>query len=79
MTRAACGYSRLMHRYYIRSILDDKGISMAELARRLDVTPALVSATILGKRHSPKVLDALIVLGVPRQYLFDPRVEACGK
>ncbi len=76
MTRAVCGYSRHLHRYYIRSVLDDKGISMAELARRLGVTPAIVSATVMGKRHSPKVLDALVVLGVPREYLFDPRVEA---
>ena len=39
-----------------------------------------VSATILGKNHSERVLNALRSAGVPEKYLFDPRrVEAAGK
>ena len=46
---------------------------MSELGRRIGVTAELVSATVRGKRHSPKVLDALRREGVPEQYLFDPQ------
>ena len=73
MNRAACGIQRFACRYIIRSILDSHNISMAELGRRIGVTSESVSATVLGKRHSPKVLDALKAMGVPEAYLFDPR------
>ncbi len=72
MNRAACGIQRFACRYIIRSILDSHNMSMAEL-RRIGVTSESVSATVLGKRHSPKVLDALKEMGVPAAYLFDPR------
>lgn len=73
MNRTACGIQRFACRYIIRSILDSHGVSMAELGRRIGVTSESVSATVLGKRHSPKVLDALKEMGVPAAYLFDPR------
>ena len=47
---------------------------MSELGRRIGVTAELVSATVRGKKHSPRVLDALRDSGVPEQYLFDPRL-----
>ncbi|EEB33471.1 hypothetical protein DESPIG_01630 [Desulfovibrio piger ATCC 29098] len=46
---------------------------MAELGRRIGVTAEAVSATVLGKRHSPRVLEALRREGVPEECLFDPR------
>ncbi|WP_418169299.1 hypothetical protein [Akkermansia sp.] len=46
---------------------------MSELGRRIGVTAELVSATVRGKKHSPRVLDALRREGVPDWYLFDPR------
>ena len=50
------------------------------VAYELGISRASVSATILGKNHSARVLDALRSAGVPEKYLFDPRrVEAAGK
>ncbi|WP_446424057.1 helix-turn-helix domain-containing protein [Mailhella sp.] len=72
MTRAECARRRYLNRYKIRAILDDHGLSMSELARRIGVTAEAVSATIRGKRHSPKVLDALRSLGVPEKFLNTP-------
>ena len=43
------------------------------LAKALGCSGQAVSATILGKKHSPTVLDALRGLGVPEWYLYDPR------
>ncbi len=74
MTRSICGLRRFQYRYIIRSFLDDRGLSMAELGRRIGVSAETVSATVRGKRHSPKVLDALRREGVPEKYLFDPRL-----
>jgi len=73
MTRAECGRRRYQCRYQIRAVLDDRELSMAELGRRIGVSAEAVSATVRGKRHSPKVLDALRGKGVPEKYLFDPR------
>ena len=72
MNRSRCGLRRFQYRYIIRAILDDRGLSMAELGRRIGVSAEAVSATVRGKRHSPKVLEALRREGVPEQYLFDP-------
>lgn len=73
MNRTECGRRRYEFRYLIRAILDERALSMAELARRIGVSAEAVSATVRGKRHSPKVLDALRGEGVPDDYLFDPR------
>jgi len=43
------------------------------LAKVLGCSGQIVSATILGKKHSPTVLDGLKGLGVPEWYLYDPR------
>ncbi|MDR1659553.1 MAG: XRE family transcriptional regulator [Desulfovibrio sp.] len=43
------------------------------IADALKCSEPLVSMTIHGKRHSPRVLDFLRGIGVPEKYLFDPR------
>ena len=77
MTRAECGRRRYENRYKIRAILYDRGLNMTELARTIGVTIEAVSATIRGKRHSPKVLDALRSLGVPEKLLNTPIKADC--
>lgn len=72
MNRSRCGLCRFQYRYIIRAILEDRGLSMSELGRRIGVSAELVSATVRGKRNNAKVLDALRQEGVPEQYLFDP-------
>ncbi len=75
MTREECGRLRHEARYLIRAVLVERGLSMAELGRRIGVTAEAVSATIRGKRHSPRVLEALREEGVPERYLFDPSLK----
>ena len=40
--------------------------------KALAISQAAVSATILGKNHSARILSALRAAGVPEEYLFDP-------
>lgn len=78
MKRAVCGYSRFNYRHQIRARLLEQGLNMSQFAKNIGVSPEIVSATILGKRHCPQVLDALKEYGIPEQYLFDPRDDSIG-
>lgn len=73
LTRAECGTRRRFQSQLIRDALWRKGINSRQIARELGVSDEAVSATILGKNHSERVLDALRSAGVPERYLFDPR------
>ena len=71
---------RCFYSMRIPEALRRTGRSAAVVAYELGISRASVSATILGKNHSARVLDALRSAGVPEKYLFDPRrVEAAGK
>ena len=75
LSERRCFYSRR-----IQEALRRNGMRAAVVAYELGISRASVSATILGKNHSARVLDALRSAGVPEKYLFDPRrVEAAGK
>ena len=64
----------------IHEALRRNGQSAAVVAYSLGVSREAVSATILGKNHSARVLDARRSAGVPEKYLFDPRrVEVAEK
>ena len=71
--RRDCGDKRYAARYFIRTVLDEQGLSMQDVARRIGVSGEAVTATVRGRIHSPRVLDELRTLGVPEEYLFDPR------
>lgn len=80
MTRAKFGEQRCFWSMRIHEALRRNGRSAAVIAYELGISQAAVSATILGKNHSTRVLDALRSAGVPEKYLFDPRrVEATRK
>ena len=57
----------------IHEALRRNGSSAAVVAYELGISQSAVSATILGKNHSSRILDALRAAGVPEKYLFDPR------
>ena len=79
MLRADMAQKRCFFSLRIHEALRRNGRSATVLARELGVS-CEVSATILGKNHSPRVLDALRAAGVPEKYLFDPRrMERAGK
>ena len=63
----------------IHEALRRAGRSSSVIAHELGVSREAVSATILGKNHSARVLDALRAAGVPEKYLCDPRTELAGK
>lgn len=80
MLRADMAQKRCFFSLRIHEALRWNGRSATVLARELGVSCEAVSATILGKNHSARVLDALRAAGVPEKYLFDPRrMEAAGK
>ena len=71
--RAKLGEQRCFWSMRIHEALRRNGRSAAVIACELGVSQSAVSATILGKNHSGRVLDALRAAGVPEKYLFDPR------
>lgn len=66
--------SKVSHLIY-HFLRSEAGYSGARLAREIGCSNANVSKTITGVYHSIPVLDALRDLGVPEEYLFDPRKQ----
>lgn len=71
-----CGSKRRKKSLRIYEVLREKGLNGKELAKNINVSQQLVSQTITGISHNKKVLDALREIGVPEEYLFDPRKAA---
>lgn len=71
--RAKLGEQRCFWSMRIHEALRRNGRSAAVIAYELGISQSAVSATILGKTHSFRILDALRDAGVPEEYLFDPR------
>lgn len=53
-----------------------RGYNGSRLARELGCSNGLVSEVLSGRKHSPLVLDGLRRIGVPEEYLHDPRGDA---
>lgn len=73
ITRSQCGEERCFHSMRIYEVLKRQGMSCKAVALSLGITAAAVSATINGKNHSLRTLDYLSSIGVPDEYLCDPR------
>ncbi len=73
MKSPACGYQRFQYRHIIRAYLLEQGLSMRQFAKNIGVSAQAVSATVLGQKHCPQVLDALKGIGIAENYVFDPR------
>ena len=71
--RAKIGDQRCFYSLRIHEALRRNGRTATVIAYELKVSLSAVSATILGKNHSARILDALRDAGVPDKYLFDPR------
>jgi transcriptional regulator, putative len=78
MIKKEFGRERAQKRWSIREELDARGLTLADVARLAGRHPSLVSATLQGFKHSPAILDALRKIGVPEEYLHDPRKEAAA-
>ena len=77
LRRKALGEQRAEVAYIIVHELKKRKLSMSEFARRIGVALALVSLTINGHKHSPRVLDALHDIGIDPALLHDPRPGRC--
>lgn len=73
MTRREYGQKRCFYGLRIVEVLRRNGMSNRTIAFDLGITEQSVGATINGRNNSPRVLDYLRNIGVPEQYLFDPR------
>ena len=73
LVRARIGERRCFYSMRTHEALRRNGRTETVIAYELKVTRSAVSATILGKNHSARILDALRDAGVPEKYLFDPR------
>lgn len=73
LVRAKIGERRCFYSMRIHEALRRNGRTATVIAYELKVSLSAVSATILGKNHSARILDALRDAGVPDKYLFDPR------
>ena len=73
LVRAKIGERRCFYSMRIHEALRRNGRTATVIAYELKVSLSAVSATILGKNHSARILDALRDAGVPEKYLFDPR------
>lgn len=72
MRRIEFGVRRSRVAHKIRGHLLSQGLSLADVARELGVARQLVTATVRGEKHSPRVLAKLREHGVPEILLFDP-------
>lgn len=73
--RRELGAKRARVTHLLRYELRMRGYTDSSLAREIvGCTPQNVRKTLVGESHSPRVLDALRMLGVPEKYLFDPRM-----
>ncbi len=59
--------------------LKRQGLCARDLAQQLGISDSAVYATISGRNHSARVLQALREVGVPEKYLFDPRLDQTRK
>jgi hypothetical protein len=71
--RRALGARRDEVGHLIRHEMRMRGYTSKSLAQKIGCTGACVSRTISGGLHSAIVLDALREIGVPEEYLHDPR------
>lgn len=71
--RRQLGARRADVRHLIAHEMRLRGHTASSLARELGCSGVNVQKVVAGQGHSPRVLDALRALGIPEQYLFDPR------
>jgi transcriptional regulator with XRE-family HTH domain len=71
-THAAVGAGKYRRPWAIREYLSSQGLSMADVARRLDITPSVAARTVRGVANNRRVLRELLRLGCPAGVLGLP-------
>lgn len=68
-----CGAKRSEVSYLIYEILKRKSLTGQILADQLGISRQSICRAINGITHSSRVLNALREIGVPEEFLFDPK------
>jgi len=71
--RRELGTARAAIRHILGAEMMRRGYNGVRLTKELGCSNALVSSVLTGRKHSPLVLDGLRRIGVPEEYLYDPR------
>jgi len=72
MNSAASGAGKFRDPWVIRKRLDELGTNMARIAKKIDVSPNLVHATVKGAKNNRRVLTALLEVGCSPKILSLP-------
>ncbi len=67
------GKKRAENKRLIQKHLDEVGLNGTKIAERAGLNRKTVSFVLNGHCHSPKVLEELRKVGVPEEYICDPR------
>lgn len=70
-----CGAKRKSRSRLIRAFLLMNGHTLTSIAEQEGITIQAVCNVVNGRKHTPKVLDAILAAGVPSEHLADPRQE----
>lgn len=71
--RRILGAQRAEVRHLIAYEMRRKGFTSSALADAIGISANSVSRVMAGAMHSPRILNAMREIGVPEEYLFDPR------
>lgn len=71
--RRQLGAARAAISHIVRAEMMRRGYNGSSLTKELGCSNALISQVLTGQKHSPLVLDGLRRIGVPEEYLYDPR------
>lgn len=71
--REQCGKKRKQNATRIRAFLLLNGHTLTSLAQQEGVTMQAVSNVLNGRKHTPRLLDAMLAAGAHAEDLADPR------
>jgi hypothetical protein len=71
--RRDLGAARASIKHIIQAEMLRRHYNGSRLAAKLGCSNELVSKVLAGRKHSPRVLDGLRGIGVPEEFLHDPR------
>jgi len=72
---AGVGAGKFRQPFRIKEFLAYNGLNMTHIARELGVHHSLVGSTVMGIKNNKKVLNHLLALGCPKEYLSMPEVK----
>lgn len=72
---AGVGAGKFRQPFRIKEFLASNGLNMNSIAIELGVHHSLVGSTVMGTKNNKKVLNHLLSLGCPKEYLSMPEIK----